>query len=484
MGLLRALARTFVDMCVVTLIIMFMPGFPPYNTFTPFELPDRPDWSGPMQPDGKLNLVDRLFENQIKGPESFAERDGFLYTGLMSGLIIKIDTEDLSFSPVARIGRECQGQFEDKKCGRPLGLQFTHKGDLLVCDAIFGLYLVKFNEELEDTTGRITSFRHHPHVSFEQLLDPEKLVDGSPNVILNSVVMDKDNRTVYVTVSSTKFPLRNALFELISDPTGRVLQIDLETRQVKVLKEGLNFANGIEIDSKGEYLLVTETGRAAIHKIFLKGPKKYECEKLDIKLPGLPDNIRLNERGNFYVGIISPRLPNTVHILELATTHNLIRKFVSRLIHMVLVPIKFINYIFPTTMTRKFEYWCGNFEPLAQLSRPYGLLIEVDGENENIVASLHSTNGATRFVSDAIVVGRWIYLGSPYTNYLARIPTRLLHVKTNVNGDMVHEFPEMEDPESSLVDIMEETLHDGNTVENERHLDNDGDMDYNEKLEL
>ena len=183
-----------------------------------------------------------------------------------------------------------------------------------------------FPNDIEITFSR----RHHPQVSFEQILDPEKLVEGSPNVILNSVVMDKDNRTVYVTVSSTKFPLRNALFELISDPTGRVLQIDLETRQVNVLKEGLNFANGIEIDSKGEYLLVTETGRAAIHKIFLKGPKKYECEKLKLKLPGLPDNIRLNERGNFYVGIISPRLPNTVHIQEIAATHNLVRKFISR----------------------------------------------------------------------------------------------------------------------------------------------------------
>ena len=35
-----------------------------------------------MQPNEKLNLVDKLLENQIKGPESFASRDdGFLYVG-------------------------------------------------------------------------------------------------------------------------------------------------------------------------------------------------------------------------------------------------------------------------------------------------------------------------------------------------------------------------------------------------------------------
>ena len=65
----------------------------------------------------------------------------------MSGLIVKIDPEDLSITPVARIGLECEGQHEDVICGRPLGLEFTPDGDLLVCDAVLGLHLVKFNQE-------------------------------------------------------------------------------------------------------------------------------------------------------------------------------------------------------------------------------------------------------------------------------------------------------------------------------------------------
>ena len=44
---------------------------------------------------------------------------------------------------------------------------------------------------------------------------------------------------------------------------------------------------------------------------------------------------------------------------------------------MVLMPVKFMNYIVPTTATRKFEYWCGNLEPFAQLAKPYGLVVEV-----------------------------------------------------------------------------------------------------------
>ena len=41
-----------------------------------------PAWKGALQPNEKLNLVDKLLENQIKGPESFASRDdGYLYAG-------------------------------------------------------------------------------------------------------------------------------------------------------------------------------------------------------------------------------------------------------------------------------------------------------------------------------------------------------------------------------------------------------------------
>ena len=44
-------------------------------------------WSGPLEPNEKLNTVERLFEGQLKGPESFAARGGWLYTGLMDGRI-------------------------------------------------------------------------------------------------------------------------------------------------------------------------------------------------------------------------------------------------------------------------------------------------------------------------------------------------------------------------------------------------------------
>jgi len=423
MGFLTALARISLDMTVVTLIILWMPGFPPNTTFNQFEFPSAPAWTGALQRNEKLNIVDKLFENQIKGPESFAVKDGYLYTGLMSGIIVRIDTEDLSITPIAKIGQDCAGQHEDVKCGRPLGLTFTSSGKLLVCDAVLGLYLIDLDRP-DPESGRITSYKTFDKVSYELLLSPETVVDGLQNVVFNSVAIGSDNKTVYLSVSSTRFPLRDSMFELLSDPSGRILQFDLETRETKVLVEEVHFANGLELSPEEDFLVYTETGRASVHKYYLKGPKRGELSVLTSSLPGLPDNIKLNDRGNYYVGLY-PRLPATHHILDLLSSHNLLRKFISRLVSMVLIPAKILNQTFGLSVLVKFEYWCGNLEPFAHLTPPYGLLVELDGETGEVVSSMHSTNGAVRFISEAVVLDRWIYLGSPYNHYLARVPKRL-----------------------------------------------------------
>jgi len=435
MGFLTALARTCLDMSVVALLIIVVPGLPPYTTFTEYEYPPAMPWSGPMERNEKLNLVDRLFENQIKGPESFAVKDGYLYTGLMSGAIVRIDPEDLSITPVAKIGIDCADQFEDFKCGRPLGLVFTPAGKLMVADAVFGLYLIDLDRQ-DENEGRITSYKYFDKVSYEKVLDPQTLVNGTPNVYINSPVIARDGNTVYLTVSSTIFPLRDSVFELLSDSSGRVLQLDLDSKKITVLVDGINYANGIELSPEEDYLLFTEVGRSRIHKYHLKGEKKGICEVLVNTPPGMPDNVKLNDRGNYYVGIINPRLPNTVNLQVTLAPHNIVRKFVLRLVYMVLFPVKVINQILPTAMSLSFEYWCGNTEPVAHLSPPYGLVIEIDGETGEILSSLHSTNGAVRFISEAIVLDRWIYLGSPYTTYLARVPKRLRDAtaSTSISG--------------------------------------------------
>ena len=44
---------------------------------------------------------------------------------------------------------------------------------------------------------------------------------------------------------------------------------------------------------------------------------------------------------------------------------------------------------------------------MAHLAPPSGLVIEVDGNTGEIVSSLHSTNGAVRFISEAYIHDRY-----------------------------------------------------------------------------
>jgi len=426
MGFLTALSRIVMDMTVVTVILLYLPGLPPNTTFDNYSLRPPPPWTGPLQPNEKLNLVDKFLENQIKGPESFASRDDeFLYAGLITGVIVRIDTSSLTATPVAKIGSPCRvdEQYLESKCGRVLGMTFTKKGKLLITDAVYGLFMIDLDKKTEE--NRISDRKYDLSVEYTPILTPDTLVNGSRNHVFNSLVLADDDKTVYISVSSTNFPLKDALWEVSSSPSGRILKHNLETGETEVLLSGISFANGIEIDPSGKYLLICETGRARLHKYYLTGEKAGTSEVFIDSLPGIPDNIKLNDNGNYYVGMISPRLPGKPHILEVIGPHYLLRRFIVRLISIVMIPIRFFNSILPNPVTMKFDYWVGNFEPVAHLASPYGLVIEVDGETGEIVSSLHSTNGAVRFISEAYVHDRWIYFGSPYNHYLARIPKRL-----------------------------------------------------------
>lgn len=424
MGFFTAFSRILMDMTVVTVILLYLPGLPPYTQFDTFNLSPAPAWKGALQPNEKLNLVDKLLENQIKGPESFASRDdGYLYAGLITGVIVRIDTNSLTATPVAKVGGPCEEQYQESRCGRVLGMTFTKTGKLLVCDAVFGLFLIDLDKRTEE--NRISDRKYDQYVEYTPLLTPDTLVNGSRNVLFNSLVLASDDETVFLTVSSTNFPLQDALWEVASSPSGRILKFNIETKVTEVLVSGISFANGIDMSPDEQFLIYTETGRAKLHKYYISGPKSGTNEVLVDSLPGLPDNIKLNDNGNYYVGIPSPRIPGKPHFLEIVGPHPLARRFLIRLVCLVMIPIKFLNSILPNPVTSKFDYWVGNFEPIAHLAPPYGLVIEVDGDTGEIVNSLHSTNGAVRFISEAYIHDRWIYFGSPYTNYLARIPKRL-----------------------------------------------------------
>ena len=105
----------------------------------------------------------------------------------------------------------------------------------------------------------------------------------------------------------------------------------------------------------------------------------------------------------------------------------------------------------------------------------------MDGKTGEIISSLHSTNGAVRFISEAMVVGRWIYLGSPYTNYLARIPTRLRDYGAADDENLLRQQQQEEEEEERRDEVQENIPEE----EPDPSLDDlESDLDYNDRIEL
>lgn len=90
------------------------------------------------------------------------------------------------------------------------------------------------------------------------------------------------------------------------DKTGRLLKFDISSKQVGVLLRGLAFANGVSLSKDQSFLLVAETTTCRIQRLWLHGPN---AGKVDIfaELPGFPDNIRRNSKGEFWVALHAKR---------------------------------------------------------------------------------------------------------------------------------------------------------------------------------
>ena len=89
---------------------------------------------------------------------------------------------------------------------------------------------------------------------------------------------------------------------LSGDVTGRLLSYNISSREVKVLLQGIAFANGVALSKDRSFVLVAETTGCRILRLWLHGPN---AGKTDVfaELPGFPDNVRRNPKGEFWVAL-------------------------------------------------------------------------------------------------------------------------------------------------------------------------------------
>ncbi|CAN4104465.1 unnamed protein product [Withania somnifera] len=246
---------------------------------------------------GSQNLLVKSEITQFKGavgPESIAfdpNGEG-PYTGVADGRILKWqESYWADFAVTSSHRKNCTLPFApelEHVCGRPLGLRFdTKTGDLYIADAYLGLQVV-------GPKGGLAT----PLV--------QKL-EGEPLVFTNDMDIDDHDDVIYFTETSTKYQRRQFLTSLLSgDKTGRLMKYVRSTKKVTVLLSGLALANGVSLSKDRSFVLVAETSTCRILRYWLKGPYAGTHDTF-AELPGFPDNIRINSRGEFWVALHAKR---------------------------------------------------------------------------------------------------------------------------------------------------------------------------------
>ncbi|XP_074720291.1 adipocyte plasma membrane-associated protein isoform X3 [Strix uralensis] len=250
----------------------------------PISLKEPPLLTGVLEPNIKLRKAERLWENELVGPES-----------------------------IVNIG----GTREDEPmCGRPLGIRVGPNNTLFVADAYYGLY------EVNPGTGET-----------KMLVSTKTLIEGQKLSFLNDLSVTRDGRKIYFTDSSSKWQRRDYLY-LIMEATddGRLLEYDMVTKEVKVLMVGLRFPNGVQLSLAEDFVLVQETTMARIRRYYVSGLMKGGADMFVENMPGLPDNIRLSSSGGYWVAMSAVRPNPGFSLLDFLSEKPWIKRMIFKLL--------------------------------------------------------------------------------------------------------------------------------------------------------
>ena len=169
-----------------------------------------------------------------------------------------------------------------------------------------------------------------PNPKVELIASSFQLDDGTWSKIAyaDDVDIGPKSGIVYFSDASDISPERNSkdrkLFDTMygfkmdymrAKKSGRLLQYDPSTDQVTVLASDIWFANGVAVDEKEEFVMITETSMLRILKYHLKGPKKGQLEVMVDNLPGLPDGADCTSAQLCYSPLPSS-IPPIVNILH------------------------------------------------------------------------------------------------------------------------------------------------------------------------
>lgn len=311
--------RLFLFLAVaIAIIILYLILWPVPISPQAWTPPPAPPLTMPYQQNSGLARVERLSlgtGNTTPGsgyaPEDVAlDAQNRIYSGVDDGRIIRLQADGT------------RPEVFSNTHGRPLGLAFDSNGNLIVADAIKGLLSIAPDGSVTVlTTG----------------------ADGLPFGCTNDLDVAADG-TIYFTDASSKFPLTNFTADILEHgPNGRLLAYDPKTKATRTILSHLCFANGVAVSPDQSFVLVVETGKYRVHRVWLNkgptdvsfvqsptwigGPKYGRSEIFIDNLPGFPDGISSNGKDKFWLALVTPRDPTLDKLLP----HPFLRKVIARL---------------------------------------------------------------------------------------------------------------------------------------------------------
>lgn len=337
-----------------------------------------PGFIGLYQPNEALRSVRWLGEAMGQGPEDVTVKDGFAYTGLADGRIVRVRIEASGSTGPAPIqpvvpGGTVAPAFEKlaETGGRPLGLQHDPFGNIVVADAKKGLLAI---------------------TPAGQVIVVADRYENRPLLFVDDLDIAKDG-TIYFSDASMRYGIDEFSLDFLEgQATGRLFSFDPRSSTLQARMSGLAFANGVALGPDEEYVLVNETAAHRITRYWLKGAKAGQTDKFIENLPGYPDNLSFNGRDLFWVALAGPR----IKALEDQLPSPFMRKVAFRLQSIGLLPA-------PTP-----EHW--------------GCVVAINLQGQ-VVATLQDPRGQViKSITSVNEKDGLLYFGSLETDRIATLP--------------------------------------------------------------
>lgn len=280
---------------VVAALVIYLLFAPVSITPAAWTPPTAPALTGQYELNSRLAGVERISAGDGHKPEDVAlDSQGRIYAGFEDGRIVQLQPDGTQPKVFANTQ------------GRPLGLVFDRSGNLIVTDALKGLLSI-------GPTGEI------------KVLATES--DGAKFGCLNDLDVAADG-TIYFTEASHKYPMSEFSKDIIEhQPNGRLMAFDPQTQKPRTLLKGLYFANGVAVSPDQTFVLVAETGKYRVQRLWLKDPKEGMVDTFIDNLPGFPDGISSNGQDKFWLALVTPRQA----LFDKVLPHPFLRKMIARM---------------------------------------------------------------------------------------------------------------------------------------------------------